>query len=125
MVSLAPTLVRELVGDDPDAGGMDLARDCMASVSEATYRVTMLALMGFDQRSALGSIAVPTLVLSGSKDKNAPAPMMARMATYIPSADYVELEGAGHLANLEQPATFNAVLDQFLNAHVAATRVTA
>jgi 3-oxoadipate enol-lactonase len=85
----------------------------------------MLALMGFDQRSALGSIAVPTLVLSGSKDKNAPAPMMARMATYIPSADYVELEGAGHLANLEQPATFNAVLDQFLNAHVAATRVTA
>jgi 3-oxoadipate enol-lactonase len=125
MVSLAPTLVRELVGDDPDAGGMDLARDCMAFVSEATYRVTMLALMGFDQRSALGSIAVPTLVLSRSKDKNAPAPMMARMATYIPSADYVELEGAGHLANLEQPATFNAVLDQFLNAHVAATRVTA
>jgi 3-oxoadipate enol-lactonase len=125
MVSLAPTLVKELVGDDPDTGGMDLARDCMASVPEATYRATMLALMGFDQRSALGNIAAPTLVLSGSKDRNAPAPMMAKMATYIPSAKYVELEGAGHLVNLERPAAFNAALDRFLNAHMAATRVTA
>jgi 3-oxoadipate enol-lactonase len=125
MVSLAPTLVGELVGDDPDTGGMDLARDCMSAVPEATYRATMLALMGFDQRSALGNIAVPTLVLSGSKDRNAPAPMMAKMATNIPSAKYVELEGAGHLANLERPAAFNAALDRFLNAHVAATRVTA
>src|SRR5882757_8287679 len=96
LVSLAPSLVKELVGDDPDFSGMELARDCMACVPEATYRATMLALMGFDLRSALGSIAVPTLVLSGSKDKNAPALMMAKMATYIPSAKYVELEGAGH-----------------------------
>ena len=125
MVSLAPTLVKELVGDDPDAGGMDLARDCMASVPGGHLSRTMLALMGFNQRSALGNIAVPTLVLSGSKDSNAPAPMMAKMATYIPSAKYVELEGAGHLVNLEQPRAFNAALDQFLNAHVAATRVTA
>jgi 3-oxoadipate enol-lactonase len=53
MASLAPSLVKELVGDDPDISGMELARDCMASVPEATYRATMLALMGFDQRSAL------------------------------------------------------------------------
>src|SRR6202171_820530 len=81
--SLAPSLVKELVGDDPDVSGMDLARDCMAAVPEATYRDTMLALMGFDLRRALKSIAVPTLVLSGSKDDNAPAPMMAKMAGYI------------------------------------------
>ena len=125
MVSLAPTLVKELVGDDPDAGGMALARDCMASVPEATYRATMLALLGFDQRNALKNIAVPTLLLSGSKDNNAPAPMMAKMATYVPQAKYVELEGVGHLANLERPDAFNAALDQFLKAHVAATQVTA
>jgi 3-oxoadipate enol-lactonase len=115
----------ELVGNDPDASGMDVARDCMAGVPETTYRATMLALMGFDLRSALKTIAVPTLVLSGSKDNNAPAPMMARMATYIPSAKYVELEGVGHLANLERPGAFNAALDQFLKTSVAATQVTA
>ena len=125
MASLAPTLVKELVGDNPDVRGMELARDCMAAVPEASYRASMLALLGFDQRSALKNIAVPTLVLSGSRDKNAPAPMMAKMATYIPSATYVELEGAGHLVNLERPAAFNAALDSFLRAHAAATQVTA
>jgi 3-oxoadipate enol-lactonase len=114
MKSLAPALVRELVGDDPDAGGMELARDCMASVPEASYRAMMLALLGFDQRKALANISIPTLVLSGSKDKNAPAPMMAKMATYIPASTYVELEGAGHLVNLERPKAFDAALDQFL-----------
>jgi 3-oxoadipate enol-lactonase len=51
--------------------------------------------------------------------------MMAKMASYIPSATYVELEGVGHLVNLERPATFNATLDPFLKANVAATQVTA
>jgi 3-oxoadipate enol-lactonase len=125
LVSLAPSLVQELVGDNPDTGGIDLARDCMASVPPATYRATMLALMGFDLRAALKSIAVPTLVLSGSKDNNAPAPMMAKMAGYIPSATYLELEGVGHLANLERPGAFNTALDGFLKANMAATRVTA
>jgi 3-oxoadipate enol-lactonase len=125
MVSLAPMLVKELVGDNPDASGMRIARDCMAAVPQSTYRATMLALLGFDQRNALKSIAVPTLVLSGSKDNNAPSPMMAKMASYISSASYVELEGVGHLANLERPDAFNAALDQFLKANVATTRVTA
>jgi 3-oxoadipate enol-lactonase len=125
LASLAPSLVQELVGDDPDPGNMDLARDCMASVPEATYRATMLALMGFDLRQALKAIAVPTLVLSGSKDNNAPAPMMAKMAGYIASASYVELEGVGHLANLERAGAFNATLDVFLRAQAPATQVTA
>ena len=114
LAALAPSLVAELVGDDPDASGVVLARDCMADVPEASYRASMLALLGFDQRNALKDIKIPTLVLSGSKDKNAPAPMMAKMATYIPTANYVELEGAGHLVNLERPQAFNAALDQFL-----------
>src|SRR4030088_317309 len=114
LVSLAPSLVRELVGDHPDIRGMELARDCMAAVPEATYRATMLALMGFDLRGALKDIAVPTLVLSGSKDNNASAPMMAKMASFIPIAKYVELDGVGHLANLERPGAFNVAVDSFL-----------
>ena len=125
LAALAPSLVKELAGDDPDIGGMELACDCMASVPEATYRATMMSMLGFDQRNALKDIVVPTLLLSGSKDKNAPAPMMAKMATYILSARYFELGGVGHLANLEQPGAFNAALDSFLRANAAATKVTA
>jgi 3-oxoadipate enol-lactonase len=125
MASLAPVLVEELVGDGPDVQGVKLARDCMAAVPEAAYRASMLALLGFDQRAALRNISAPTLVLSGANDKNAPAPMMAKMASYIPSASYVELEGVGHLANLERPAAFNAVLASFLRAHESAIQATA
>lgn len=125
MKSLAPSLVQELVGDEPNPNGMELARECMASVPEASYRAMMLALMGFDQRSTLKNISVPTLLLSGSRDNNAPAPMMAKTATYIPSAEYVELAGVGHLANLERPDAFNAALDGFLESVVAKTQVTA
>ena len=116
MKSLAPSLVKELVGDDPDPDGMELARECMGSVPEASYRAMMLALIGFDQRSTLGNISVPTLLLSGSKDNNAPAPMMAKTATYIPGAKYVELAGVGHLANLERPDAFDDALGGFLNS---------
>jgi 3-oxoadipate enol-lactonase len=115
MASLAPSLVKELIGDDPDSQGVALARGCMAAVREDAYRASMLALLGFDLRGALKDIAVPTLLLSGAKDNNAPAPMMAKMATYIPGARYVELEGVGHLANMERPTAFNAALERFLN----------
>jgi 3-oxoadipate enol-lactonase len=104
---------------------MKVARDCMASVPDASYRASMLALLGFDQRQALKDIKVPTLLLSGTKDKNAPAPMMAKMASFIPSANYVELEGAGHLVNLERPHAFDAALDQFLKTTMITREATA
>src|SRR6202171_3273225 len=121
MASLAPSLVRDLIGDDPDPRGVELARDCMAAVPEQSYRASMLAMMGFDLRDGLKNILAPTLVLSGSKDNNAPPPMMAKMATYIPSASYVELEGVGHLANLERPAAFSTALDRFLTTSATGT----
>lgn len=122
MKSLAPSLVKELVGEEPDPRGMELARECMASVPESSYRAMMLALIGFDQRSTLKDISVPTLLLSGSKDNNAPAPMMAKTATYIPLAEYVELAGVGHLANLERPNVFDNALGGFLDSVAAKHR---
>lgn len=114
MADLAAGLVAELAGDDPDPDGMALARDCFAHTPDSTYRDTILALPGFDQRDALPRVAVPTLVLSGTRDRNAPAPAMERMAARIPGAQYLALPGAGHLAHLEQPAAFNAAVHSFL-----------
>jgi 3-oxoadipate enol-lactonase len=121
MASLAPKLVADLVGDDADPAGIELACACMASVPEASYRAMMTSMLGFDLRKALGQIRIPTLVISGTKDKNAPAPMVKKMASFVPNATYVELEGVGHLAALEQPAEFNAVLDDFLRMASPAT----
>jgi 3-oxoadipate enol-lactonase len=121
MSSLAPRVVADLVGDDADPAGVELACACMASVPEASYRAAMTSMLGFDLRKSLGQICVPTLVIAGTKDKNAPAPMVKKMASFIPNATYVELEGVGHLVALEQPHEFNAVLDDFLRMASPAT----
>lgn len=121
MAELAPKLVAELVGDDADPEGLELARQCMASVPEASYRAAMMAMPGFDLRKALGQICVPALVIAGTRDNNAPAAMVKKMAGFIPNATYVELEGVGHLAALEQPDEFNAVLNDFLRTATPAS----
>ena len=114
LTDLAPAMVAAMVGDDPDPAGVALAVDCLARTPASTYRDTVLALPGFDLRHALPRIGVPTLVLAGTKDPQAPAAAMERMAAAIPGAAFVALDGAGHLAHLEQPARFNAALDAFL-----------
>jgi 3-oxoadipate enol-lactonase len=47
--------------------------------------------------------------------------MVKKMASFIPNATYVELEGVGHLIALEQPDEFNAVLSDFLRMTSAAS----
>ncbi|MBO6757598.1 MAG: alpha/beta fold hydrolase [Roseibium sp.] len=115
MADVARSVIPELIGDAPDPEGTALAEDCMSRVPAGTYGSMMQCLVTFDRRETLGSIAVPTLVLAGEKDTQAPAPMMEKMAGRIPGAQYVCLKGAGHLANMEQPDAYNAALLDFLN----------
>ena len=103
-----------MVGPDADSAGVVLACDCLAHTPDSTYRDSIMAMPGFDCRAALAEIAVPALVLSGTLDTAAPSSGMQRMAARIPGAQYAALEGAGHLAYLEQPQAFNAAVEQFL-----------
>lgn len=113
MAELAPSIVESLIGDSPDEDGMARATAAMARVPEAAYRAAMQCLVTFDRRDALAELAVPTLVLAGEHDDNAPAAMMERMAGKIPGAHFQVIPGAGHLAHFEQPAAFRAALDAF------------
>jgi pimeloyl-ACP methyl ester carboxylesterase len=62
---------------------------------------------------SLGQIAVPTLVVVGSLDTNFLA-AADYMAAKIPDARKVVLEGAGHAANIDAAAQFNAAVNDFL-----------
>ena len=114
MNDLAEELVERMMAPGADPQGRKLAFDCMAAVPAETYRAAVECIVTFEQRANLPHIGVPTLVLAGETDTNAPAPMMARMADRIPGARYVCLPGLGHLANLENPAAFDAVLADFI-----------
>jgi 3-oxoadipate enol-lactonase len=114
MADIAPDAIHYLVGANADSAGVALAVECMGEVPDSTYRDMVVAMPGFDQRDALARIAVPTLVLAGTADKNAPPQGMERMAAKIPGAKYIVLDGVGHLAHVERPAAFNAAVDGFL-----------
>ena len=63
--------------------------------------------------SSLPSIAVPSLVVVGAND----TPFLAAsdyMAGKIPGARKAVIENAGHAANIDQPAAFNAAVLGFL-----------
>jgi len=70
------------------------------------------ALANYDLRPALASIKAATLLIVGSKDATVPGQKAINAA--IPGSKLVELEGAGHLSNLEQPEAFTRALQQFL-----------
>lgn len=116
MVDLAPSIVKGLVGSLATEAGKAAAEIDIGRVPEETFRTSVVTLLLFDRRDNLGNIDIPTLLLVGSEDRNAPAKMMAKTATYIPNAQFVELEGLGHIAHIEDPGRFNAVLQSFLNS---------
>ncbi|MEQ8298871.1 MAG: alpha/beta fold hydrolase [Nitratireductor sp.] len=116
MSDLAAQFIPGLVGADADPDGIRNAVSTMSRVAPQTYRDAMQALVRFDLRDRLASIGVPTLLVAGEHDKAAPAKVMERMAEKIPDARYACAAGAGHLANMERPEVFNAILAEFLEA---------
>lgn len=70
------------------------------------------ALANFDLRPGLAKIKAPTLLIVGSKDATVPG--MKAINAAVPNSKLVELEGAGHLSNLEKPREFTRALQEFL-----------
>jgi 3-oxoadipate enol-lactonase len=117
MAGMAAQLVPGLVAPMASDAVRAVAAGVMAQVPEATYRAALKAIAGFDRREALGQINMPTLLLAAEHDRTAPPDVMQRMVARVPNAQYVCLPGAGHIANVEQPAAFNAAALAFLQQH--------
>jgi 3-oxoadipate enol-lactonase len=115
MPALAASIIDEILGPAPDPAGRALAIDSMASTPASTYRAAVNCIVSFDERGNLPNIRIPVLCLAGEHDRNAPVPMMERMAAKIPGARYVVIPGVGHLPNVEAPRAFDAAIIDFLS----------
>jgi 3-oxoadipate enol-lactonase len=124
MAQLAELLVPQMIGPGSLPEGVALATHCMAGVHPPAYRRALEALVTFDRRAALPLIQVPTLLVAGEFDKNAPPAVMQKMAARIAGSRYAELPGIGHLQNLEAPDEFDALVLGFLADTAAAARRT-
>jgi pimeloyl-ACP methyl ester carboxylesterase len=72
------------------------------------------ALTDYPIRDRLGEIACPTLIVWGAEDKLVPARDADDFARLIPNSRKVVWPETGHVAMLERPEAFNALVQAFL-----------
>jgi pimeloyl-ACP methyl ester carboxylesterase len=72
-----------------------------------------------DSTPTLATIDVPTLIVVGDEDALTPVKDARAMHLGIAGSRLEVIAGAGHVSNIERPATFNHVLSEFLVALTA------
>jgi pimeloyl-ACP methyl ester carboxylesterase len=114
MAEMAAEAAPRLVGSAAASKAAPELVRLMSQVPEATFRAAIRCLVTFDRRADLARIAVPTLLIAGEEDTNAPLKTMTRMAEAIPGARLEVLPGIGHLAPLECPDRYADIVRCFL-----------
>jgi pimeloyl-ACP methyl ester carboxylesterase len=74
------------------------------------------AIGGYDTRHRLPEIEIPTLVVWGLNDQVVPVEAAIGYHRLIPESRLELFERTGHVPQMERPARFNALLDDFLSA---------
>ncbi|MBV8637624.1 MAG: alpha/beta fold hydrolase [Candidatus Eremiobacteraeota bacterium] len=94
--------------------------DQMGSKTVPSYLASTDATWTGDYTNMLPTIDVPVLVAAGERDTIAPLALSQVIASSIPGAELAVIPDAGHVANADNPAFFNGMLERFLGRAVAA-----
>lgn len=89
--------------------------DTMGRINPAAYRLGAEAVWLADQRDRAARIRVPTLILCGDEDHVTPWLLSEQLASLVPHASLIMVNGSGHLANIEQVKMFNSAVATLLN----------
>jgi 3-oxoadipate enol-lactonase len=92
---------------------LDKVRQMIRSTPVAGFSGCAQALSDYDLRPGLAGIDRRTLLIVGTKDATLAGIRQIKEA--VPGAALVELEGAGHISNVEQPAAFTGAIRDFLS----------
>ena len=96
-------------------GGHAIAevRQMITTTSLAGFVSCARALQSFDIRPGFVHISAPTCFIVGDSDGVLPT-VMREMHRALPGSTFAQIAEAGHLPNIEQPATVNHTLQAFL-----------
>ena len=92
---------------------LDKVRGMIRSTPLAGFRGCAMALSNYDLRGGLAGIDRRTLLIVGTKDATLAGIRQIKEA--VRGSALVELEGAGHISNVEQPAAFTGAVVDFLS----------
>ncbi len=108
------------------ASDREVGRTIAALMAEADPRALGFVfqnIANYDYTRALRDSTVPWLLLRGSLDRSINRSLGSTLDV-IEGRDcawLIDLDGAGHFANLEQPRAFDTALERFLSRHIPAT----
>ncbi len=92
-----------------------VAAEQVRGAGKPGFLEALQANLNYDFRHRLGEIVCPTLIVWGDRDRVITPRDADVYAELIPGSRKVIFEDTGHMAMLERPATFNALLRDFLD----------
>ena len=92
--------------------------DMISTTSVNGYAGCAAAIQNLDYLDSLGRISgIPVLFIAGAQDAGTPPAGMEAMHANMPGSEYVLLDPAAHISNVERPDAFNKALTDFLGKH--------
>jgi pimeloyl-ACP methyl ester carboxylesterase len=92
-----------------------LAAEQLRGAGKPGFMQALQALLDYDIRERLPEIACPTLIVWGDGDRLITVKDADVFAELIPNSRKVIFKDTGHVAMLERPAEFNALLEDFVS----------
>ena len=80
------------------------------------YLATCMAIRDADLTEVAAGLDLPVTCVVGSED-GATTPALVKSTAELIGADFVEIEGAGHLPSVEAPKTLADIIDDFLETN--------
>ncbi len=103
----------------PERLSAPLAHELMEGADKPGFLPALDAVLTHRISERLPQIACPTFVVWGADDRVIPVRDASRFARLIPDVRVEVLPDTGHVAMLEHPARFNALLEEFLAERAA------
>lgn len=117
--AIGEKMIPKLLGETTVKNHPNVANRIRSMIEAAQPEGIAQALIGMAQREnstdLLHQISCPTLIVVGNEDKLTPPTEAETLAQSITASSLELIKGAGHLSNLEQPASFNQAINKFLN----------
>jgi len=104
--AVADVAMRRLFAPEFQSGHPELLAERRArflATDPAVFTGACAALAELDLRDAVTSLRVPTLILVGADDEATPPAMARELASLVPGARLIELDGCAHVPQLQAP----------------------
>jgi pimeloyl-ACP methyl ester carboxylesterase len=98
----------------------EIMEEYFRHIASLDFRMAARALLVMEEHSAedvLGTVDVPTLLVSGEEDLITPLWVMEKMRRSIPGAEHLVIPKGTHTALIENPLLMNLRIELFLRDH--------